>query len=81
MSWDEDYENDWDDDQTYTVACPNCGHDVYEDAEKCPHCGEYIVATAGPFASKPVWFQKLMFVIAILTLIGLVLPILAGWLR
>ena len=28
------------DDVTATVRCPNCGTDVYEDAEQCPKCGE-----------------------------------------
>ena len=31
--------DDFDDD---TVPCPNCGSDIYEDAEQCPICSEYI---------------------------------------
>jgi len=77
MSWDE--EDDWDEDQDNTVPCKNCRRDVFEEAEQCPYCGEYILATSNPFASKPVWFQKLMFLIAILALIGFLLPI-VGWL-
>ena len=54
---DEDWEDDPDapqdgdldaeDDETPTVACPNCGQSVAEIAERCPHCGDWIVVGAG----------------------------------
>ena len=33
----------WDDFASEVVACPECGEEVYEDAEQCPLCGAYIV--------------------------------------
>ena len=32
-----------DDEETATVPCPHCGADVYEWAERCPRCGDWIV--------------------------------------
>lgn len=29
------------------VPCPSCGREVYEDAERCPHCGDWITPRAG----------------------------------
>lgn len=31
-----------DDDESETLACPECGEEVYEDTEQCPECGQYI---------------------------------------
>jgi uncharacterized paraquat-inducible protein A len=37
----EDLESD--DDESGTESCPNCGAAVYEDAPRCPKCGQYII--------------------------------------
>jgi uncharacterized OB-fold protein len=50
---DPDY-NDDSDDVTETVRCPNCGTDVYEDAEQCPKCGEYVEFSTSAWQGKPV---------------------------
>ncbi len=48
-------ENDLDDDpDEYTDACPNCDADVYDDADYCPHCGEFIPFDRSPFSKRPV---------------------------
>lgn len=26
-----------------TIACPNCRRMIYDDAERCPHCDDYII--------------------------------------
>ncbi len=40
---DDDFDDDYDDDdESETIPCPSCGADIYEDAEACPHCGDYI---------------------------------------
>ena len=31
-----------DEESTDTVVCPECGADVYEDADQCPVCGMFI---------------------------------------
>jgi hypothetical protein len=62
--WDEPEDEDdaWDDDDSATVACPNCGRQVYEDAEQCPHCGEYIIpgASGGGLSGQAGWYQVLV---------------------
>ena len=52
--WDEDYPDD--DDETIVVPCPECGADVYEDAECCPICNAYIIHSSNPWQSKPTWW-------------------------
>ncbi|QDU63745.1 hypothetical protein Pan216_46260 [Planctomycetes bacterium Pan216] len=64
-------DNEDDDDLiTQTVTCPSCGREVYEDAEQCPICGDYITpGSSSVFAGKPIWFV----VIAILGIIAFIL--------
>ena len=49
----DDELNDWEypdeddgDDLSETRPCRYCGADVYEDAEQCPVCGQYLPADA-----------------------------------
>ncbi len=59
--WDDDHDPDDpdDDDTSLTVACPVCGADVYEDAEHCPSCGDFIVLSTSPWTGKPLWWVLL----------------------
>jgi len=59
--WDDDYEaDDWDDDdEVVLVKCSSCGSEVYEEAEQCPDCGEYIVADTNVWNDKPGWWIAL----------------------
>jgi hypothetical protein len=50
---DPDYDDDLED-VTETVRCPNCWGDVYEDAEQCPACGEYVVMSTSAWEGKPL---------------------------
>jgi uncharacterized CHY-type Zn-finger protein len=66
MSWaDDDLEDhefpdeDADDDSSETVTCSNCGNDVYEDAVKCPICGEYISSNTSPLNGRSWWWIAL----------------------
>lgn len=74
--WD-DYDDDWspgmdDDDESYTVDCPECGAEVYEDAERCPSCGSYIIlsSSGSVWQGRPAWW-------IILGLLGIIAVILA----
>jgi len=42
--FEEDSEEDFEDedDSSETIPCPQCGAEIYEDAEACPHCGDYM---------------------------------------
>lgn len=51
---DDDPEFDDDDDDDLTVSCPHCGEPVFEDAEQCPSCGNYLSKEDKPW-SRPVW--------------------------
>jgi hypothetical protein len=45
---DDEWEDDSDDDET--IPCPYCKKDVYEGAEQCPYCGNYLSAEDAPRA-------------------------------
>ncbi|GAA4429669.1 hypothetical protein [Bremerella cremea] len=51
---DEDWIDDEpeDDDQDYTITCPECGAEVYEDADVCPICLHAIIRDTSPWAGK-----------------------------
>jgi hypothetical protein len=62
---DDGLEEDWelpdesefdDDDDSQTHPCPECGADVYEDAEQCPVCGNYLIRDTNPLrqSSRPL---------------------------
>ncbi len=60
-------------DDDYTIPCPACGAEVYEDAPQCPSCGEYIVdGKPGPWAKQPKWFYFLMLVIVVILILSMV---------
>ena len=44
-----------DDDETQVAACPACGEDLYEDADRCPYCGEWVVRTLDGGRRHWVW--------------------------
>ena len=56
---DDDYDDVIDDSTSEVVVCPECGDDVYEDAEQCPLCGAYIVHQYSPWSKRPLWWVVL----------------------
>lgn len=57
-SQDENFPADpWasDEEDDATVPCPYCRQEIYEDAERCPHCGRYISEEDAPSSPKPWW--------------------------
>ena len=40
---DEDDEPDGDEDEDPVVECPQCGEDVFDDANQCPACGWWFI--------------------------------------
>lgn len=63
-SWDDgegDDEYDPDDavgeerDEETTSACPFCGEEIYEDAEWCPHCEQYLSRESAPRPPRSGW--------------------------
>jgi hypothetical protein len=75
--WSEDEDPVGADDEVETVPCPACGQEVYEDADQCPKCGEWIIPLAGRRSAWP----KLVAVVLIAALLFGVLAGLVRWLR
>lgn len=78
-NWDgaghETWEVDEDDDEDYdTVECPSCSASVYEDAEQCPVCGEYI-HSASLRSLKPKWFVGIAIVLVVAMLWAYIWPL------
>ena len=71
---DEDWGED-EDDFADVIPCPNCGSEVYELADCCPKCGEFILEESRPLQGKPMWFLVLGgagIIAVILVLTGLI---------
>jgi hypothetical protein len=66
MPYDED-EDDVDDGDE-TVPCRYCGAAVYEDAERCPRCGNYISREDAP-SQVPFWV-KLTALVCLVVAVG-----------
>src|SRR5262245_43196254 len=43
-----------DDDSAETIPCPYCREPVYEEAQRCPHCGSYVSTKDTP-SRRPWW--------------------------
>jgi hypothetical protein len=54
------------DDEGDLTPCPSCGAQVYEESQKCPQCGEWIVPRLST-SKNPVWI--LAAILAILAMI------------
>jgi len=78
--WDDD---DWpeedygdEDDESDIVECPECGADIYEDAERCPVCGNYVVHRSSGYLwkNRPAWW----IVIGLLGILAVVIVLAFG---
>ena len=77
-TWDE--EEDWEptdygdeSDATELLPCPHCGAPVYEESQRCPACGDYIVFESNPFFGRPAWWIILGMLGVIAVIAALVL--------
>jgi len=43
-------------DESETAPCPACGAEVYEDADRCPACGEFILAKLAGGRGPVLWW-------------------------
>lgn len=55
----------WETDSS-TIECTNCGESIYEDAEQCPYCQQYVVHSAG---FRPTATQRIVIWILIVSLL------------
>jgi ribosomal protein S27AE len=72
---DADLDLDLDDDDVELLTCPACGKDVYEDTEKCPHCGDWITPLAA-HGRLPGWVRWVAAGVLAVIVIGLMSGIL-----
>ncbi len=56
-------------DEHPVIPCPNCGEEVFDDAEQCPSCGHWLVPDRNPMRGRPSWFLILGFGGAILAIL------------
>ena len=63
-----------DEDFSETRECPSCQATIYEDAEQCPNCGEYILFSTRAISGWPWWFVAL----GILGIVAVFLALLWG---
>jgi ribosomal protein S27AE len=66
-------EPDEDEGLSETRTCPSCGAAVYEDAEQCPACGEYVVLSHAAILGWPWWLVALGLVGILATILALAL--------
>ncbi len=64
-------ETDWNPDPA-TVPCPECGGEVFDDADRCPECGHYF--SPGKANASRLWYK-----IAVAFLVGLLVWTLIAW--
>lgn len=67
----DESDQDAGDEAVQTLPCPRCGGEIYEDADRCPRCGEYVVA--GQRASGSLW----RIVAAVMALLAVLLWLIA----
>lgn len=71
--WDDDFDSvDVADD---VMACPDCGGEVYVDAERCPGCGHWVtdaerMARSGEDARWVKWAAILLLLVFVLGVIA-----------
>lgn len=87
-NWDDD-DRDWapddpdddpvepDDDDAATYPCPGCGRQIYEEADACPYCGEYL-NFAGTHGFQRPWWVYAGAILALVSILGYVLLMLLG---
>lgn len=68
-NWDDDEDDNFDDEST-TTDCMKCGCEIYDDASRCPLCGEYQVGDRSltAWAGRPFWWKLggLLGIVAVL---------------
>lgn len=51
-----DVEDEFGDDTSETVPCPECGVEIYEESERCPACGWYVTHRHSVWHGRPTWW-------------------------
>jgi hypothetical protein len=65
---------DTDGESSETVPCPECQAEIYEDTERCPVCGSYIIHDTSVWGGKPTWW----IILALLGIIAVIVTLALG---
>ncbi|MBI2823233.1 MAG: hypothetical protein HYX69_00925 [Planctomycetia bacterium] len=69
--WEDPEPDDEDEEESESYECPSCGASVYEDAEQCPRCGDYITPRSrSSSAPGSPWFMLAVFLMLAVMLAG-----------
>ena len=73
---DDEYLDEDSDEANCTVSCPECGAEVYEDAVRCPVCGNYITHHGHIWSGRPSWWilLGLLGIISAILVLGGIYP-------
>ena len=53
------------------LPCPSCGRMMYEDSDRCPYCGDWVMPLAAAAAKRKTWIWW--------TALGLAVIIFIAW--
>jgi uncharacterized paraquat-inducible protein A len=54
-----------------TVACPECGSEIHEEAPRCPHCGIWVTGDSSAAARSRGWLWPCVVgALVVLALLG-----------
>ena len=67
QEWEAEF-GEFQDAEPELLPCPSCGVEVYEETQRCPHCGEWITPLAASARSR----SRLWIIAAILALIAII---------
>ncbi|MCU0959191.1 MAG: zinc-ribbon domain-containing protein [Pirellulaceae bacterium] len=70
---DDPDDDELDDKDTATIACPHCGAEIYEAADQCPACGMFVMPDTRVWSGKSVWWIALGVLGVVAALLALVL--------
>jgi hypothetical protein len=64
-----DLDDDVDDDPEHDqLSCPSCGQMVFDDTDRCPHCGDWVMPMAAAASSRSnwIWWTALVLVVVLI---------------
>ena len=65
---DEEDDLEFDDPDEYSIRCPHCDQELFDDADYCPRCGDYLLVD-----SRPPTIWRLTSVVILILIIAAIL--------
>ena len=56
-----------DDDEASLMPCPHCLGTIFDESERCPHCGQYLSEEDSPL--RPAWWIVVGVVVCLLVVL------------